>query len=169
MRRAGDYTSTTDWGSVMRRIKEVEGMYVTELCFRPNPHLRVEPLEEGRSSRKNRVVMYLPGRMTVREKGAEPVHLDPDYKEDNRAMLDDLPLYSFVYGSCLLQCTAEDDGTLVLELEHGRIEVPAFENAEAWEMHGGKGFRIICMPGGELAIWNEDSMTLNPGGDGSAA
>lgn len=153
----------------MRRIKKVEGMYVTRLCFQPNPHLTLEPMEDGFADYDQHVVISLPATMTVQEKGAEPVHLDPDCTEGNRTILDDLPHFSFVYGSCLMQCTAEEDGTLVLAFEHGRIEVPSFEDGEAWQMYNDKGFRIICMPGGKLAVWSEDSITLNPEGDGGTA
>lgn len=145
----------------MRRVRKVEGMYVTKLSFQPNSHLTLEPIEDGFVDYDQHIVIALPSMMTVQEKGAEPVDLNPGSTGGNRAVLDDLPHYSFVYGSCLKQCTAGNDGTLLLGFEHGRIKAPAFDDAESWQMYNDKGFRIICGPGGKLTCWSDDSITLD--------
>lgn len=139
----------------MQRIRKVEGMYVSRLCFRPDPHLTLEPWDDDSAGWDDHVVIYFHGGITVQEKGEERIRLDHDYTKSHRSMLDDLPHYSFIYESRLQQCTAEDDGTLVLEFKNGRIEVPALDYGEAWSMYNNKGFLIVCMPGGGLAIWKE--------------
>ena len=47
------------------------------------------------------------------------------------------------------------DGRLEVHFEGGEsIHVPADQKFEAWEVIGPRGFRIVSMPGGELAIWH---------------
>lgn len=153
----------------MRRVKEIEGRHVTKLCFQPNLHLTLEPVAEGHVDYSEGVVVSLSGTMDVQEKGVAPVQLRHSSRGSDLALLNNLPEYSFVYGSCLVRGTVRDDGTLVLEFEHGTLEVPALNEVESWEMYNDKGFRMICMPGGEVAVWSEDALDISPGGDGSPA
>ena len=54
-----------------------------------------------------------------------------------------------------------------LALKNGKLEVKFREGAkisamphrdfESWSIVGARGLRIVCMPGGELAIWDPDS------------
>ncbi|MFI5719823.1 DUF6188 family protein [Nocardia sp. NPDC051750] len=50
-----------------------------------------------------------------------------------------------------------DDGGLRLEFESGwSAEAVADADYEAWNVVGTRGFRVVCMPGGELAVWHAD-------------
>lgn len=50
---------------------------------------------------------------------------------------------------------ASDSGTLRLEFDSGYfIEAFADEDYEAWSVVGAGGSRVVCMPGGELAVWS---------------
>lgn len=53
------------------------------------------------------------------------------------------------------QAHATKNGTLELEFESGNfIRVYADPDYEAWSVVGAEGFRLVCMPGGELAVWS---------------
>lgn len=48
------------------------------------------------------------------------------------------------------------NGTLRLHFEDGaRLRVLPHESYEAWNMNGDDGLMIVCMPGGELAVWSK--------------
>ncbi|MGW5386125.1 DUF6188 family protein [Nocardia sp. NPDC003963] len=48
-----------------------------------------------------------------------------------------------------------DNGTLQLEFESGStLQAFADPDYEAWNIVGAHGFRVACMPGGELAVWS---------------
>lgn len=49
---------------------------------------------------------------------------------------------------------ASDDGTLVLVVGSARLEVPPDDDYEAWSLIRADGSRVVCMPGGELAVWS---------------
>ncbi|MFI2337943.1 DUF6188 family protein [Nocardia rhamnosiphila] len=50
---------------------------------------------------------------------------------------------------------AAENGTLHLEFESGiSVRVFADPDYEAWSVVGADGFRVVCMPGGELAVWS---------------
>lgn len=55
----------------------------------------------------------------------------------------------------LREVSATGNGTLQLEFESGSsIWMFADSNYEAWSVVGAEGFRMVCMPGGELAVWS---------------
>ncbi|WP_157181858.1 DUF6188 family protein [Nocardia testacea] len=55
----------------------------------------------------------------------------------------------------LREAHAIENGTLHLEFESGSsIRVFADPDYEAWSVVGADGFRVVCMPGGELAVWS---------------
>jgi hypothetical protein len=55
----------------------------------------------------------------------------------------------------LCEAHATENGTLQLEFESGSsIRVFADPDYEAWSVVGADGFRVVCMPGGELAVWS---------------
>lgn len=57
---------------------------------------------------------------------------------------------------------AEESGALALDFEDGtRLRVEPSPRYEAWTMTGPHGRMIVCMPGGELAIWSQEPS--NPG------
>jgi hypothetical protein len=50
---------------------------------------------------------------------------------------------------------AEDTGTLVLAFGDGTgVRVEPDDAYEAWTIAGPGGQKIVCMPGGELAVWS---------------
>jgi hypothetical protein len=52
---------------------------------------------------------------------------------------------------------ATETGRLEVLFEDGsRLIVEPNEQFEAWEMYGPGGIRAICMPGGDIAIWNAE-------------
>jgi hypothetical protein len=55
------------------------------------------------------------------------------------------------------EATVSRDSTLTILIEDGtRVEVPADPHFEAWnaaDPTGAGGFKMVSMPGGELAIW----------------
>lgn len=55
----------------------------------------------------------------------------------------------------LVEVRATEDGTLWLEYESGSsIRVFSDADFEAWSVVGADGFRVVCMPGGQLAVWS---------------
>lgn len=47
-----------------------------------------------------------------------------------------------------------DDGTLALEIGDAVVTVPPSAEYEAWNYVADDGRRVVCMPGGELAVWS---------------
>ncbi|MEY2430378.1 MAG: hypothetical protein QOC92_103 [Acidimicrobiaceae bacterium] len=55
------------------------------------------------------------------------------------------------------------DGRLELTFADGSIlRVPVGEDYEPWNIVGPAGFRIVSLPGGELAIWSPESDDAGP-------
>ncbi len=53
---------------------------------------------------------------------------------------------------------AHKDGRLELNFAAGaRICVAPADNYESWNVTGARWLRIVCMPGGDLAIWKPDT------------
>ncbi len=44
-------------------------------------------------------------------------------------------------------------GDLTIRSAVAQIDVSADDGSEAWQIYGPSGEIIVCMPGGELAIW----------------
>ena len=106
--------------------------------------------------------------MLIQKEGEEDFLLEITPGDETPQEMDALPKYRFIYGARVERCTVEE-GTLALEFEQGVLKVKPFYEVEAWEMYNDKGFRMICMPGGEVAVWSEDSLEISPGGDGASA
>lgn len=52
------------------------------------------------------------------------------------------------------EAQATDSGVLRLDFESGwSAEAAADPDYEAWNVAGTGGLRVVCMPGGELAVW----------------
>jgi Family of unknown function (DUF6188) len=52
---------------------------------------------------------------------------------------------------------ASEDGQLIVDFESGsRIEAGPDEMYENWDVSG-PGFRLIAMPGGDVAVWDRDT------------
>jgi Family of unknown function (DUF6188) len=59
-----------------------------------------------------------------------------------------------VVGKTISWLGASEGGELDLQFEDGtRLHVSPDSQYEAWEVVGRGGFRVVCMPGGALAIW----------------
>ncbi|MEU4314486.1 DUF6188 family protein [Nocardia sp. NPDC024068] len=65
---------------------------------------------------------------------------------------------------------ATEIGTLQLDFESG-VTLLAFADPvyEAWSIVASGGFRVVCMPGGELAVWQEVDDSGLVGRDQAAA
>ncbi|MFC8383541.1 DUF6188 family protein [Nocardia sp. NPDC057272] len=58
-------------------------------------------------------------------------------------------------GSKITRAIASEVDGLSIELSSGAVlKVPVDEHYEAWGIVGLSGYRVICLPGGELAIWS---------------
>jgi hypothetical protein len=58
------------------------------------------------------------------------------------------------------QAEVGDDKVLELEFSNGaHMCVPPNDKYEAWQLSGPGGLLIICMPGGELAVWQSGGAT----------
>lgn len=54
--------------------------------------------------------------------------------------------------------TAEKDGILVLTSADGlSLRVAPSADFEAWALAGPRGQKIVCLPGGELAVWEAET------------
>ncbi|PXX61681.1 hypothetical protein DFR70_108239 [Nocardia tenerifensis] len=58
-------------------------------------------------------------------------------------------------GSTVTRADASEVDGLSLQFDSGaQIHVPIHEMYEAWGLVGLDGYRVICLPGGEFAIWS---------------
>jgi hypothetical protein len=48
---------------------------------------------------------------------------------------------------------SEHQGQLSVVFESVTINVPSDDNYEAWQIRADDGLLIVCVPGGELAVW----------------
>ncbi len=56
--------------------------------------------------------------------------------------------------------TVDESGGLTVAFADGaRLRIEPDEDYEAWTVTGPKGFMVVCMPGGELAIWSAKDET----------
>lgn len=51
---------------------------------------------------------------------------------------------------------SESDGQLDVVFDSLSISVPRDDNYEAWQIRGDDGLMVVCVPGGELAVWLPD-------------
>jgi hypothetical protein len=58
-----------------------------------------------------------------------------------------------LFGATVNSAVAFKTGTLRLVLDHFQLTVRADPQYEAWNAVGPGDIRLICMPGGQLAIW----------------
>jgi Family of unknown function (DUF6188) len=84
--------------------------------------------------------------------GAGPVRLSPQSAPAELAQL------LVLRGAGIERCVARKSGLLEFELTGGRhLTALPDDNYEAWEIHG--PVSIVCTPGGELAVWDNDPRT----------
>lgn len=66
------------------------------------------------------------------------------------------PVFSILH-NVLRSALAYKDGTLKLEFSNGdKLSIVAHPKYEAWGIAGDRGLRIVCLPGGDLAVWKPD-------------
>jgi hypothetical protein len=80
-----------------------------------------------------------------RAPGAQTVELHPG-RQDVAAALS-------LFGATVNSAVAFKTGTLRLVLDHFQLTVRADPHYEAWNVVGPGGVRLVCMPGGQLAMW----------------
>lgn len=56
-------------------------------------------------------------------------------------------------GATIEAVSVSDAGDLTIRSAVAQIDVSADDGFEAWQIYGPSGEIIVCMPGGELAIW----------------
>lgn len=57
----------------------------------------------------------------------------------------------------LTSAVAEKSGVLIIAFANGsRLRVEPDESYEAWTISGPRGVKVVCMPGGELAVWSAE-------------
>lgn len=157
--------------SVMGRVKEVEGRHVTKLCFQPDLTLVLEDAEELQRNSgvdEGGVTAILGGSIVVQREGGEERLLKSVPGERTYHEMDRLVEYRFIHEACVRECLVEGDGTLIFKFDQGTLKILPFDEAESWQMYSDKGFRMICMPGGDVAVWSEDSSPFSPSGDGAS-
>ena len=63
----------------------------------------------------------------------------------------------FLRHSTVKDAFAFKDGTLKLEFANGdKLAIKAHPQYEAWGVAGDRGLRVICLPGGDLAVWQPE-------------
>lgn len=66
------------------------------------------------------------------------------------------PLTDLV-GKLVESSETDTDGTLTLIFNNGSIlRTEASKSYESWTVAGPDGYKVVCMPGGELAVWQAD-------------
>jgi hypothetical protein len=59
-----------------------------------------------------------------------------------------------LFGATLLSSVAFKSGTLRLVFDSGmRLNVKPDAGYEAWSVHGPESLRLVCQPGGGVAVW----------------
>jgi hypothetical protein len=80
-----------------------------------------------------------------RAPGARTVELRPGRQDVASALS--------LFGATVNSAVAFKTGTLRLVLDHFQLTVRADPHQEAWNVAGPGSMRVVCMPGGQLAIW----------------
>src|ERR1022692_2862519 len=95
------------------------------------------------------VELRLETQFTFTEPDSEPIVIDPE--RPDAAALKVLGLLHKV----IRAFHVAESGSLVLAVEGGSgIRTEADDAYEAWTIAGRRGEKVVCLPGGELAIWN---------------
>lgn len=99
------------------------------------------------------LALTIEGEITITNQSGGKAVVDPDPSNDPHLLS---PILK-VLRDTIQEVVATKDGMLIVRFASGtRIEVPADTKYEAWhvnELSGIDGFRVVSMPGGELAIW----------------
>ena len=73
------------------------------------------------------------------------------------------PLLSLLRGE-VRHASVDAHGTLEITLSTGAIEIQPHAEFEAWDLMT-PGFKVVCMPGGDLAIWDGPQPTHGLGAE----
>jgi Family of unknown function (DUF6188) len=82
---------------------------------------------------------------TGRTPEAQTVELHPGRQDVASALT--------LFGATVNSGVAFKTGTLRLVLDHFQLTIPADAHHEAWNVVGPGDIRLVCTPGGQLAIW----------------
>lgn len=86
--------------------------------------------------------------VVLRGPGGEDVRIDPENPGDESSLLVGL------VGEMVVEAVVGDSGELLVGSSTGvSLRVPPDAAFEAWGLVGPGEQRVICMPGGELAVW----------------
>lgn len=129
--------------SLDRFVIEEQGMSVTQCRF----DFALSLVFAG-DAIEGHVVISSSFRMNSR--GASPITLVP--AGDPSAMAPALTLAH----RPIHRMTALKTGELRIELEDVEVDVPASGEYEAWNLWLSDQFRLVSLPGGELAVWKAD-------------
>lgn len=81
--------------------------------------------------------------------GEEPREFDPEH---GAAALSEVLVVEQMSFKCVI---AGKDGTLKVDFHEGAtIVVPPSDEYESWMVTGPRGMHLICMPGGDVAVWS---------------
>jgi hypothetical protein len=80
-----------------------------------------------------------------RAPGARTVELHPGRQDVGSALT--------LFGTTVNSAVAFKAGTLRLMLDHFQLIVRADPHYEAWSVTGPGDVRLVCTPGGQLAVW----------------
>lgn len=66
-------------------------------------------------------------------------------------------------GQTITTSVAEDSGALRVDFTHGaRLRIEPDSGFEAWTVAGPNGMKVVCLPGGELAVWSAAAAEQQP-------
>lgn len=73
------------------------------------------------------------------------------------------PRLASLTGQAITSSVAEDSGALRVDFAHGaRLRVEPDSGFEAWTVAGPNGMKVVCLPGGELAVWSAEAAEQQP-------
>jgi hypothetical protein len=76
---------------------------------------------------------------------APPITLEPQHQDVSSALI--------LFGTKVVSRVAFKNGTLRLVLGSNQLSVRPHPDFEAWQATGPGTLRVVCMPGGQLAVW----------------
>ncbi|WP_432760923.1 DUF6188 family protein [Nocardia cyriacigeorgica] len=93
--------------------------------------------------------LHIEGDLEIFEGSKPPTRFEYECYQEHREQLEAL------VGSVVETATADSSGSFELGLNTGLcVRVLPDAEYEAWSLVGPRGYRVICLPGGQLAIWS---------------
>ncbi len=116
-----------------QRVSVAASEYMVEITTVGGFTLQIEGNMEIESSRGDRQSVALA------DGGGSQVDLEP------------------VLHGTITSAVVNSSGALTIDFDSGnRLVVPPDSEYEAWTLVGPNGYRVVCMPNGELATWTAD-------------